>query len=501
MQKAVQSEVERQVALAVRETDDTFILGARQASQQNWRDRYDYDREKILLDALLVWRSNPLARRIVELTSQYVVGGGLVPSCKHIPTAAFLTKFWNHRLNRMETRCIEWCDELTRSGELFVLISTDPGGMSYARAVPAADIEAITPSPNDVEQPVSFQPKASAENTDPAPYIAYDEQTDAPDESGQWPPRMIQYAVNRPVGGQHGESDLGPLLRWLTRYDGWLEDRVRLNHYRQAFMYILTGTYENEAARQKEQAALNAAPPPAGSILVTDKSKTWGVLNPQLASFEAGEDGLAIKKHIAVGSGNPLHFLAEPEGETRTTAAASGSPTFRHYEQRQLYFLSFVKDILQIVRRRRIAAGGRLSSTEDIAMRGGDISGRDNAALALAATQIVSAFAVIRDRGLIDDAELLRLAYRFAGELVDVEEMLERGKAAPMPRILPKAGTTAPPGDNKKKVKPTDPLVDADVEKPKDDAKLRDEGGSRNASREVHPSALILHPSNGEHTA
>ena len=134
-------------------------------------------------------------------------------------------------------------------------------------------------------------------------------------------------------------------------------------------------------------------------------------------------------------------------------------------------------------------------------MRGGDISGRDNAALALAATQIVSAFAVIRDRGLIDDAELLRLAYRFAGELVDVEEMLERGKAAPMPRILPKAGTTAPPGDNKKKVKPTDPLVDADVEKPKDDAKLRDEGGSRNASREVHPSALILHPSNGEHTA
>jgi len=469
----MKAEVARQVALAVRETDETFIIGARAASQQNWRDRYDYDREKILLDALLVWRSNPLARRIVELTSQYVVGGGLVPICKHEATAKFLTKFWEHRLNRMATRCIEWCDELTRSGNLFVLISTDPGGLSYARAVPAADIEAITPTANDVEQPISFQPKMTADNPDPAPYIAYDEQTDAPDEHGQWQPRMIQYAVNRPVGGQHGESDLGPLLRWLTRYDGWLEDRVRLNHYRQAFMYILSGEYANESDRLAEQARLNAAPPPSGSILVTDRSKTWGVLNPQLASFEAGEDGLAIKKHIAVGSGNPLHFLAEPEGETRTTAAASGSPTFRHYEQRQLYFLSFVTDMLGVVRRRRIATGGRISATEDIVVRGGDISGRDNAALALAAVQIVASFAVLRDRGLIDDAELLRLSYRFAGELVDVEEMLERGAKAPPPKVPVKPGAADPRagGDQKKKVKPGDPLVDAEVE-PKDDAKL-----------------------------
>jgi len=188
------------------------------------------------------------------------------------------------------------------------------------------------------------------------------------------------------------------------------------------------------------------------------------------------------------GAGVPLHFLAEPESATRTTAEAAGGPTFRHYEQRQLYFLSFVKDILNIVRRRATQAGRRLSTTADIAMRGGDISWRDNAALALAATQIVSAFAVIRDRGLIDDAELLRLSYRFAGELVDVEEMLERGKIAPMPRILPKAGTTpGEPQDNKKKVKPTDPLVDADVEKPKDDAKLSHERSNGEEAVSLEP--------------
>ena len=50
--------------------------------------------------------------------------------------------------------------------------------------------------------------------------------------------------------------------------------------------------------------------------------------------------------------------------------------------------------------------------------------------LAVACTQAVNAFSGLRDRGLIDDAELLRLAYRFAGEVVDVEAMLARGKQA-----------------------------------------------------------------------
>ena len=47
------------------------------------RDRLPYDQQTILQLALEAWRSNPLARRIVELTSQYVVGGGIRISCGH----------------------------------------------------------------------------------------------------------------------------------------------------------------------------------------------------------------------------------------------------------------------------------------------------------------------------------------------------------------------------------------------------------------------------------
>ena len=83
------------------------------------------------------WRSNPLARRIVGLTSQYVVGGGIGVDCRHEATAGFLREFREHPLNRLDSRIFEWCDELTRSGELLLLVSTDISGMSYVRGIPA----------------------------------------------------------------------------------------------------------------------------------------------------------------------------------------------------------------------------------------------------------------------------------------------------------------------------------------------------------------------------
>jgi hypothetical protein len=48
----------------------------------------------------------------------------------------------------------------------------------------------------------------------------------------------------------------------------------------------------------------------------------------------------------------------------------------------------------------------------------------------MAAANLAPALYSLRDRALIDDAELLRLFYRFCGETVDAEEMLARGSKA-----------------------------------------------------------------------
>jgi hypothetical protein len=228
---------------------------------------------------------------------------------------------------------------------------------------------------------------------------------------------MLHYAVNRPVGACFGESDLAPLLRWLRRYTVWLEDRARLNRFRQSFMYVVQARFRDAGERAARAAEINAQPPNPGAVLVTDAGETWSVLNPQLASGDSGEDGLALKKMVAVGSGNPLHFLAEPESATRTTAESAGGPTFRHYQQRQLFLIWLVGDLARAALRRRAYYDPRLDPEAEIAVRGADITSRDNEGLARAASLAAQAFGELQGRGLIDPAELVRIVYRFAGEV------------------------------------------------------------------------------------
>ena len=421
------------------ETESTFLLGARAGGAY---DRPLGDRQSVLEQSLEAWRVNPLARRLVELTTQYVVGSGIRVHCKHSATARFLRAFWDQPLNRMAVRCSEWCDELTRSGNLFLLLATDAGGMSYVRAVPASEIKDIQSRSNDVEQPLTFIPAPSLDNPDPQGWAAYKADRDARCEDGSFEPVMLHYAINRPAGALWGESDLAPLLRWLSRYANWLEDRARLNRYRTAFLYQVKARFVSESERLARQQRLNASPPTPGSILVTDENETWEVIGPKLDSEQANTDGLALKKMIAAGAGVPLHFLAEPESATRTTAEAAGGPTYRRFEQRQAYFLWLLRDMLQVVLNRRAlvegnrSGPGRIDPQARVEVHGGDLSARDNVALGLAGNHIMATLAQLRDRGLIDDAELLRLLYRFIGETTEIEEMLARGKAAGTPAAV-----------------------------------------------------------------
>lgn len=421
MGRLLQPLVARQVRqqLAVNEQENAFLVGVRRYDESQ-RDRRATDRESILEDCLEAWRTDPLARRLVGLTSQYVIGGGVDIQCDHAPTRAFLMAFWAHPLNHLAVRCVELCDELSRAGNLFVLLSTDQAGMSYVRIVPAGDIDQITALENDIEQPVSFITKSGVT------YPAYSREAPALQADGSFAPVMLHYAINRPAGAQWGESDLAPLLIWLRRYAAWLEDRMRLNRFRNAFIYRVQANFASEAARHARQMELAAHPPSPGSILVTDESEDWSVISPRLEALDAQTDGLALKKMIAAGAGVPMHFLAEPEGSTRTTAEAAGGPAHRQFEQRQRFFLWMLSDLMTVVMQRRAVVDGRIDPTAAVVVRGADISARDNLALGQAGGAIGPLFRQLYQDNLIDAREYLRVVYRFVGEDADLNALLSK---------------------------------------------------------------------------
>jgi hypothetical protein len=99
----------------------------------------------------------------------------------------------------------------------------------------------------------------------------------------------------------------------------------------------------------------------------------------------------------------------------------------RRFEQRQHFFTWMMADLLRVVVERRSLVDPRVDPQAPIAVKGADISARDNVALSMAAVNVGSLAEKLADMGLIGQEEILRVIYRFLGEPVDVPELLKAG--------------------------------------------------------------------------
>ena len=311
---------------------------------------HDYDPAQVLElynDALEAWRKNPIAWRIIAITADYVVGDGIKFSSPYATLQRFIDRFWNHTQNRMDLRLESMCEELARSGDLFVLLfRNEADGMSYVRFITKDQISKIETAENDWERELVYYEK----NTIGEPKKWYSPNYPNVD---QQPAVMLHYSVNRPVGALLGESDLTTMLPWLQRYSRMLEDRVRLHWAMRAFLWFVTVP----SAKVKEKQEQYKTPPESGSIIVKDEGEEWAVASPSLHGADAQWDMRAVRQYIDAGSGYPAHWRGEPLGANLATAKAMQDPTERHLAKRQTYFVYMLEDIIATAFKRAGEAG------------------------------------------------------------------------------------------------------------------------------------------------
>lgn len=393
----------QRTALSVVENDDTITRGAA-AWDSMFRDRANWERRAIIEKALTAYRNNPIARRVIELQTHFALGDGLSATADSRAARAHLADWWNHPLNALDEQIPEWLTEAAITGDLFLLCTLDSTGFLFVRAYPSESIQHIHTAPNDYRQEIFYQTGINPDEGYPA-YAPGLRQF------------MLHFPLNRLVGQTFGESDLVSLLYYINLYKQWLDDRARANYFRMVFSYIVQKAFPNPAEKQKFAHGINANPPAPGSILVVDPDENWGTLAPNLGSFEADIDGLAIKRMIATGAGIPMHYLAEPESSTRTTAESAGTPTFKRFKARQNFIRNAVQRLAWIsVTARGIKPAGLSINTPDI-------TERDNSNQALGVLRITQAFAPLYNAGILDAREFVRVVYRYLAETPpDIQE-------------------------------------------------------------------------------
>lgn len=380
-----------------------------------------------LIESDEAYRYNPMAFRIVELTVDFVLGRGLSLRSEDATVQAWLDGWWNADGNRWATRQFDLLRELCLTGELFVTLH--PGGeWPLVRAVSSLTIDDVETSAEDLEDELRWHQGATLGVVDGVKTVG--------GVGGRWWGRdglgavMRHYAVNRLVGTVRGQGDLVVLLPWLRRYRDWLTDRVRLNKYRQAFLFDVTLKGADRRAIVARQTEL-AEPPPPGSIVVHNEGEIWAAVQPGIDAPDAEGDGLALRLMIAAGGGVPLHYLGEAQAANLATATAMESPTVKRLERRQLYFGAVVVDVARECAAMAGVDGGSIR-VEFETLRSDDL-----AQIAEAGARMAAAAKLAVDGGWITRMEARELVARFTAQpaeggaiLVDVAALPEIPKVA-----------------------------------------------------------------------
>ena len=351
------------------------------------------------LDSMEAWRKNPMARRVVNLISSFVVGAGLSAETEDEQLKKYLTMWWPHPKNRMDNRLPDLCDELSRSGELFIaLFPNEMDGMMYVRPKPACQIERIKWQPGDYETELAYYETPEEPGEEPREWLSPEGLRRQEQETGKLHPTapvMLHFAINRPIGTVRGEGDLVPISDWLRRYNRWLEDRVRLNAAIRAFLWVVHAPKRAHAdLREKWQKA-----PAPGTVIIAEEEETWEAVTPNLSARDAAADGRAIRWMITAGGpGTALTDFGEGEDSNLATAKTMGEQRRRFLLRRQAYFASMLSDLIVDAYNRSqvINRSGKMITPSDVRILRPDISTTDNELVAKALLDLIKSIYELR---------------------------------------------------------------------------------------------------------
>ncbi len=287
-------------------------------------------------NALTAWRKNPMAWRIIQITTDYTVSSGITLTSPNKDLQRFIDSFWNHPENHIELRLEGMAEELARSGDLFpILFRERHTGISRLRFLTKDQVQDIETKSTDWEREVAIIQNTD-DPTQPKRWV-----TPHYTRNYRYRAVALHYHINRPLGALFGESDLSTILPWLLRYSRMLEDRVRFHWGSRLFLWLVT-VPRNRVAEKAEQ---YRNPPEAGSVIVHDESESWETKSPVLRGADAAPDLKAVRNMIDAGSGYPPHWRGEAQDVNLATAQAMQEPAERHLTRRQNYFVWMLQDI------------------------------------------------------------------------------------------------------------------------------------------------------------
>ena len=280
--------------------------------------------------AFYQWKSNPMAKQIIQLTTAYLVGRGVRVRCASDRTQAVVDAFWKDPVNAWDAKLTGKVRYLLNFGEQFYPLFVHPtsGRVRMAYIDPARVSDVVLDADNcEVVERVEFSGSRTTA-TLALPHIKVDDADGLyalPEQmAGKHHAAVDFWSLDRPPNASRGTPYLLAMLDWLDILDTFMMSLAARSQLQMAHAWDVTIDGADDKTCAAYLASVGKQRP--GTIRAHNQRVKWEAISPNLVAEDASKYGQELKKYIGSGAGFPPHWLGEEGSSNRATAAEMGVP-------------------------------------------------------------------------------------------------------------------------------------------------------------------------------
>ena len=405
------------------------------------------DFKKALETAWTLWQKSPIAKRVLAMKRDHIIGHNAVPDTNDENLKPILDAFW--KANKLQVRSSEFTMQLFGFGEqcypAFVRESDgrvligyiDPSHIKEIRKHPENSLEdwAIVVEMENMKKHVYriiredddyVDDEAATESKNPGKLVTWQQATLEPWENellkdcdrSEYDGSCFYTKVNAVSNQSRGMSDLLQVGDWLDQADEVLfalGDREGFAGY---FSFDVTLDGADDEKVSKRAKALRSNPPEKGSVNVHNSEEAWNMWAPNLNQSGSIDSFRAILGLILGGMGFPVHWYGFGDDANRATALAQADPTVKSLEHDQNIIKGLFLSMCQFAAdQAEIATGYTPDEDSEITLSLPEITTKDMTKISTSINQLVSALLTASDAGWVSKETAAESFAKMMGEL------------------------------------------------------------------------------------
>lgn len=368
--------------------DDQFYRRITDGSRMHHRDLTPIQQERAIEVSWFLFEENPLAKRLITLTTDLVIGAGLTVEAEDERLKVPIDRVWTSNVNQLQGRAREFHNALAITGELVLPCGINPitGGLTLGYLDPA-QIDAVIPLPDNILIADRIRLKADRLSSAPPRELKIIRENPT---TGQLEGEVFYLGINKLPNSLRGRPDLLAFADWIDMFDQFMLSEVERIHLQSAFVW----DYEIKGADEKAiKAKLDALPSPRpGTVFGHNENEKIEARTPDLQAQDRSAAGRMMLTHIIGAFGYPLSYFGFTDSN-HATIEGQNDVMLRTPQSRQNEYRGFVELVVRFAVEQAIGKNPALyrQASPGFRVRMPEIQPKDIARVGQVLSQVVTA--------------------------------------------------------------------------------------------------------------